>query len=99
MRHILSYLTRQVNTLLKSITVAGKSTPMIFRKIKTDKKMNFYTGMSTVALFNAMFTLLKPHLPNIIYWKGTKWTRLSTKVVKRTSYQKPKNCHNVTNFY
>ena len=90
MRHELSYLTRQVNTLLKSITVAGKSTPITFRKIKIDKKMNFYTGMSTVALFNAIFTLLKPHLPNIIYWKGTKWTRLSTKIVKRTSYQKLK---------
>ena len=91
MGHKLSYLTQQVSTLLKSrATVCDKSTPMTFRKIKTDKKMNFYTGLSTIALFNAIFVLLKPYLPNITYWKGTKWTKLSTKVVK---------CLNAMNLY
>ena len=91
MGYKLSYLTHQVSTLIKSrVTVSDKSTAMTFRKIKTDKKMNFDTGLSTIALFNATFLLLKPYLPNITYWKGTKWTKLSTKVVKRTRYQKLK---------
>ena len=64
MGYKLSYLTHQVSTLIKSrVTVSDKSTAMTFRKIKTDKKMNFYTGLSTIALFNATFLLSKPYLP------------------------------------
>lgn len=80
--------------LLKSRTTVldykHKSTPMTFRKIKTDKKMNFYTGISTIILFDTIFRLLKPYLPNITYWKGSKRTKVSTKVVKHTRYEKLK---------
>ena len=36
-------------------------------KIKTDVKMNFYTDIQTIEMFDVIFTLIKPYLPNIIY--------------------------------
>ena len=40
--------------------------------IKTDKQMNFYTGISTIALFNVIFSLLEPYLQKLKYWRGRK---------------------------
>ena len=37
----------------------------IWKKIKTDAKMGFYTGIASVALFNTIFTLIKPYMPHI----------------------------------
>ena len=31
--------------------------------------MRFYTGIASVALFNTTFTLMKPYIPPITYWK------------------------------
>ena len=36
-------------------------------RIKTDKKMNFYTGISSIQLFNIIFSLLSPYLPKLKY--------------------------------
>lgn len=43
-----------------------------WKKIKTDQKMNFYTGFSSISLFSAVFTLIAPYLPNLQYWRGQK---------------------------
>ena len=63
---------------------------MTWRIIKNDTKMNFYTGIASIALFNAIQILLKTYCPNITYWQGVK--RTSTKIVKRVrGYHKLKN--------
>ena len=43
-----------------------------WKKIKTDAKMRFYTGIASVAFFNTIFPLIKPYIPHIMYRKGTK---------------------------
>ena len=44
-----------------------------WKNIKTDAKMSCYIGISSVALFNTIFTLFKPYIPHITYWwKGSK---------------------------
>ena len=39
-----------------------------WKNIKTDPKMSCYIGISSVALFNKIFTLFKPYIPHITYW-------------------------------
>ena len=41
------------------------------KKNTTDAKMGFYTGITSAALFNTVFTL-KPYVPHIKNWKGPK---------------------------
>ena len=43
--------------------------------------MRFYTRIAPVALFNKIFTLIKPYIPHITYWKGPKH---ATRTLKRT---------------
>ena len=43
--------------------------------------MKFYTGIASVALFNAIFTLIKPYIPHITYRKGPKH---AMQILKRT---------------
>ena len=51
--------------------------------------MKFCTGVQTVALFNVLFPLMKPCLPNVIYWRGkknilsTKYRRTATKILPK----------------
>ena len=47
-----------------------------WRRIKINKKMNFYTGITTVAGFHAIFSLIEP---KVKYWRGTKRSIVSTK--------------------
>ena len=51
------------------------------KKNKTDVKMRFYTGIALVALFNTIFTSIKPYIPHIKYEKGPKH---AMRVLKRT---------------
>ena len=37
-----------------------------WKKIKTDAKMRFCTRIASVALFNRIFTLIKPYIPLIM---------------------------------
>ena len=82
--HLVNSLVKKLNTL--SIRVnklqqrdklynSTRSTNFTWRKIKSDQKMNFYTGISTIELFQAIFSLLKPFVPNIKYWQGPKRTQ------------------------
>ena len=75
-------LTKENDLLKKNMSFKSKSKATFsYQIIKTDKKMNFYTGISTVALFNVIFSLLRPYLPKVKYWRGRKTTSL----VKRIS--------------
>ncbi len=42
--------------------------------INSDAKMRFYTGIQTVAVFNLLFSFLKPHVSNLVFWRGSKVT-------------------------
>ena len=52
--------------------------------------MKFYTGISTVSMFNVIFALIANYLPNSVYWRGTKHF-VSSKIKKhqrgRKTYQ------------
>ena len=47
--------------------------------------MRFYTGIPSVDFFNIIFTLIKPYIPHISYWKGPKHT---IHILKRTGRKK-----------
>ncbi|XP_047135290.1 uncharacterized protein LOC124812536 [Hydra vulgaris] len=47
--------------------------------------MNFYTGISSIAIFNVIFGLLKPFLPSIRYWRGPKHSHSKVKQLKSVS--------------
>ena len=88
--HLVSSLVNKINCL--SIQVkklqgdrlySTRSSTFTWRKIKIDQKMNFYTGIPTIALFKAIFLLLQPFLPNIKYWQGQKRTQ-SHKLTRHT---------------
>ena len=55
--------------------------------------MRFYTGIASAALFNAIFTLIKPYIPHITYSKGPKH---AMRILKRNGTKKtptPLNPH------
>ena len=60
-----------------------------WKRIKSDAKMKFYTGIQTVALFSVLFSLIQPCLPNLVYWRGKK-NILSTKYKRTATKRSPK---------
>ena len=51
-----------------------------WHKAKINAKMNFYTGIQTIEMFNVILILIKNFLPNIVYWTApTKYTVTSWK--------------------
>ena len=54
------------NKRLKYRSIMRTST-FTSRKIKTDAKMKFYTGINSIVLFNKIFRLIQPFLPDVIY--------------------------------
>ena len=36
--------------------------------LKSDEQMKFYTGIQSLVIFNAIFALLRPYLPNLVLW-------------------------------
>ena len=61
--------------------------PFSWTFIKADKKMNFYTGLSNKKLsFEAVYNLLSPYIPRLLYWRGTK-RFISSKERPRTFIQ------------
>ena len=54
-------------------------------------KMNFYTDIQTIEMFDVIFTLIKPCLPNIIYLTALAKHRVtSTKIMKHSVIESPK---------
>ena len=66
----LSKLTLQNRTLKSDYFT--HITPFSYSRIKTDAKMKFYTGITSIAAFHAIFNLIHPYLPKARYWRGTK---------------------------
>ena len=93
---LINSLVNKVNKLTiqvkkaKRANILNTNSAFSWRKIKTDAKMNFYIGLSSIALFNVLFTLLSPFLPKLMYWRGTKRTVTSSKV-KRNMLTTRKN--------
>ncbi|XP_065060352.1 uncharacterized protein LOC135687672 [Rhopilema esculentum] len=46
--------------------------------LKSDEQIKFYTGIQSLVIFNAIFALFRPYLPNLVLWRGSK-TIISTK--------------------
>ena len=71
----------QITKLRKGgLSTHGRRSPFSWTKIKTDAKMKFYTGLSSVKLFHELFDLLKPFINKMNYWRGPVLT--STKIRK-----------------
>ncbi|XP_012562119.2 uncharacterized protein LOC105847239 [Hydra vulgaris] len=77
-------LTNQLKKLKIKQTVKSKQ-KFSWRLVNNDKKMNFYTGISSIAIFNVIFGLLKPFLPSIRYWRGPKHSHSKVKQLKSVS--------------
>ena len=60
-----------------------KTSTFTWRKIKTDAKVKFYTGINTIVLFNKIFRLIQTFLSDLIYWKGPKHAKNCSKVSHR----------------
>ena len=45
--------------------------PLSWTSIKTNKKMNFYVGLSSIILFEAVYNLLLSYIPRLLYSRGT----------------------------
>jgi len=56
-----------------------KNATYTWRNIKSDAKMNFYTGINTIVIFNTLFLLIQPYLPAVKYWKGPQYARQNIK--------------------
>ena len=52
-------------SIMKTLTFTGK-------KINTDSKMKFYTGINPIVLFNKTFRHIQPFLSDRMYWKEPK---------------------------
>ncbi|XP_057297669.1 uncharacterized protein LOC130628703 [Hydractinia symbiolongicarpus] len=85
----INMLTSQVKTANRVKVFNTKKSVFTWRKIKTDQKMNFYTGIVSIAMFESVFQLLNPYLSKIRYWRGPKRANSYSKV-KRT-YSTPAN--------
>ena len=48
--------------------------------------MKFYTGIQSEAVFNAIFLLIKPHVPKLVIWRGKK---VFSSAVTKTYTTKP----------
>ena len=75
-RNLIEVLVNEINELtLESELLKRKilcyaitnRSSFTWRKIKTDAKTSFYTGIQTIESFNVIFILIKPYLPNIVY--------------------------------
>ncbi|XP_057290859.1 uncharacterized protein LOC130613547 [Hydractinia symbiolongicarpus] len=81
-------LTVQVKKYRGKAFEIVKNTTMTWRIIKSDSKMNYYTGLSSIMLFNTLLLLLKPYLQQVNYWRGSKRACLSTKIKCQTKHVK-----------
>ncbi|XP_057290874.1 uncharacterized protein LOC130613565 [Hydractinia symbiolongicarpus] len=73
-------LTLQVETANRVKVFNTKKSVFTWRKIKTDQKINFYTGIVSIGMFESVFQLLNPYLSKIRYWRGPKRANSYSKV-------------------
>ena len=60
-----------------------KTLTFTMRKIKTDSKMKFYTGIKPIVRFNKIFRHIQPFLSDRMYWKEAKHAEVFSKVRHR----------------
>lgn len=71
-------LRKQIKALQSDIIIQKKLSSNISNNFrcenvfKSDKSVRFYTGIPSVASFNAMFLIIKPKVQTLRYWKGPK---------------------------
>ena len=70
---------------LKQVKIAYKrecqtAKPFSITDIKTDEKLNFYTGITSIDLYETLYKMLLPLIPSITFWRGTK--KIVSKKVK-----------------
>ena len=58
---------KQVRTAYKKECETSK--PFSISDIETDQKMNFYTGITSLIIFESLYKTL---IPSITFWRGTK---------------------------
>ena len=75
---------------LTAVTSQKQTQPFSFSAIKSDNKMKFYTGISTVAMFHVIFTWVKPCLSHIVFWRGSK--RVFASRASKTKHRFQKVC-------
>ena len=70
----------------------GKKSKFTWKSIKSDSKMNFYTGIISIVLFNTIFLLLQPYFEKLSYWKGpAKYHKCTvTKIVWKYRFSRKK---------
>ena len=49
----------------------SKESRFSWKKVKTAANMNFYTGLSSIEVFIAVFNLIEPDLPSISFSVGS----------------------------
>ena len=86
-RKKLEQLARE-NRLLKHEKFLKKSKHMPFSWtfIRAGKKMNFYTGLSSIKLLEAVYNLLSSYIPRLLYCRGTQRI-ISSKIRPRAFVQ------------
>ena len=58
---------------------------------KGRQKMNFYTGLLSIKLFEAVYNLLSPYIPRLLYWRGTKRvinSKVRPRIIMQSSQKK-----------
>ena len=80
--NVLSLKQKRTKAVVREKTF-NKGSDFTWSRIKTDKKMNYYTGISSIVMFNTIFSLIKPYLSSVRYWRGPKVARSWSKA-KRT---------------
>ena len=76
---------KQVHELSKQVKVSvAKVKPFSWTNIQSDSKMRFYTGIQTIAIFNTLFSWIKPCLSSICFWRGRKRIVLFKYIKTRT---------------
>ena len=74
---------------LEQVQAREKAKVFSWKRIKSDAKMKFYTGLQTVALFSVLCASIQPCLPNLVYWRGKK-NIVSTKYKRTATKRSPK---------
>ena len=94
-KQLIQSLINKINKMSITIKQTKKkeivsSFPSAFswKKIKTDAKMKFYTGMTSIALFNAVFLLMEPYLSHISYWRSPYYYKNQTTNKSKLSKRK-----------
>ena len=65
----------------KILSKKNKIATFFHYRIKTDEKMNLYTGIFSIPLFNVIFSLLSLYLPKLKYLRG----RSTNSIIKQSS--------------